>query len=362
MSELYPESSQIPAMLIWKVPEGKKQELYDAYTNGQYFAELKIDGCFYEYEKTQNHAYLFSRSVSKITGELSEKSANVPHIMEALSCLPSDTIIIGEIYYPGKTSKDVTTVMGCLAEEAIKRQQDNPIHYYLHDIIRFDGIDLMKCGAEERYDILAGVWAYYNLGQYDFLQLAEKITENISETLSKILQSGGEGIVLKQKNAPYIGGKRPAHLTIKVKQSDSIDLVCCGLCDATKEYTGKELDSWPYWEYTDSMNNTYMSNTGKPCNEAIPITKYYFYGQKTAIEIGAYDDNGNMVKLGTVSSGLTDEDKEQMTEHPEEYIGKVVSLDCMSINKVDHTLRHPIIKCFRDDKNAKDCIISEVFK
>lgn len=371
MSTLYPESHQVPAMLIWKVPSGKEQELYDAYENGEYFGEEKVDGAWYEFERTPNHTYLFGRSASKVTQELSEKGNRVPHIMNALSCLPPDTIIIGEIYFPGGTSKDVTKVTGALPEKAVKTQEATGlIHYYLHDIIMYDGIDLTQCGAEERYDILAAVWKKHNLEQYDFLRLAVKVTENLAEEVSRILASGGEGMVFKRKDGLYYPGKRPAHVSIKVKQIDATDLVCCGLCDATMVYSGKELEVWPYWrveneadgsvsltdecQYKDYLDPTY----GKLYT---PVTKPYYLGWKTAIEIGAYDDDGNLVKLGTVSSGLSDSDKENMTNNPDDYIGTVVSLSCMSIDKQEHTLRHPVFKSWRFDKNAVDCRISEIF-
>ncbi len=368
MSELYPEARMVEAMKIWKLPAGKENMLSEMCQNGEYFLEEKIDGYWYEYEKTQNYSYLFSRNESKVTGGLSEKGSNVPHIMSALDCVPADTIIIGEIYYPGGTSKTVTTVMGCLAETAIKRQENNLIHYYLHDIIMYDGINLLGTGAEDRYKILAAIWEKHNLVQYDFLRLAEKIDENLEEEISRILNSGGEGAVLKKRDYIYTPGKRPAWSTIKIKQMDSIDLVCMGFCDATKEYTGKELNTWEYWEmpYADGelFHGRYLDDEGNPTIKTPmkPVTKPYFYGWKTAIKVGAYDENGNLVELGTVSSGLNDEIKQGLAEHPGDYLDRVCSLDCMSINKKDHTLRHPVFKCWRDDKPIKDCLISEVFR
>ena len=77
--------------------------------------------------------------------------------------------------------------------------------------------------------------------------------------------------------------------------------------------------------------------------------------------IGAYNDKGELIDLGTVSSGLTDDNKREMTENPGLWLGKVVALDCMQVDKKEHTLRHPVFKCKREDKDAKDCIISEIF-
>ena len=80
-------------------------------------------------------------------------------------------------------------------------------------------------------------------------------------------------------------------------------------------------------------------------------------GKCRHIIIGAYDDEGNLKEIGTVSSGLTDE----MRAHLDDYVGKVVALQCMSIDRKEKTLRHPIVKAWRDDKNAAECKLSEVF-
>lgn len=372
--ELYPEAENlmIEPMLIWKLPAGKESMLSEVCSNGEYFLEEKIDGAFYQFVKTENHSYLFGRTVSKLSGILTEKSDNVPHLKEALNCLPAGTILIGEIYVPGGTSKDTVSIMGCLPALAIKRQEKGPIHYYVHDIIAYDTVNLINSPADLRYKILAAIWEKHNLNQYSFLRLATRVDEDMEAEISRILKSGGEGAVLKKKDYPYTPGKRPAWSTIKVKQMDSIDLICTGFCDATKEYTGKELATWEYWEERGERSQdgeyTWLLSEGQYYEDYFhnphiyrPVTKPYFLGWKTAIRIGAYNDNGELVDLGTVSSGLTDDNKREMTENPDLWLGHVIALDCMQIDKKEHTLRHPVFKCKRDDKDAKDCVISEIF-
>ena len=369
---MYPEAKMIEPMKIWKLPDNKEYMLSEICESGEYFAQEKIDGYWYQFEKTDNHSYLFSRNISVTTGFLTEKGENVPHIIDALSVLPPNTILIGEIFYPNKTSKDVTTIMGCLPKTAIERQKNNLIHYYVHDIIYYDNVNLINAPAIDRYKILSKIWVKHNLNNYDFLHLAEIIDENIEEKVVEILSRGGEGAVLKKKTLPYYPGKRPAWSTIKIKKTDTVDLVCIGFCDATREYTGKELDTWQYWEErleqsVDGEYN-YSKNIGDYYNDYLhnphiyhPITKGYYYGWKTAIRVGAYDDNGNLIEIGTVSSGLTDTDKERMSTNPEEYLNQVFCINCMEKDNKEHTLRHPHIVMRRDDKSAKDCKISEIF-
>ena len=358
----------IEPMKIWKLPDNKEHMFSEICESGNYFAQEKIDGFWYQFEKTSNHSYLFSRSTSVVSGLLSEKSANVPHIVEALDVLPPNTILIGEIFYPQKTSKDVTTIMGCLPKTAIERQKNNLIHYYVHDIIYYNDVNLINTAAINRYKILEKIWEKHNLSQYGFLHLAEAFEQNIEVKTAEILNNGGEGVVLKKKDLPYYPGKRPAWSTLKIKKTDTVDLVCIGFCNATKEYTGKELETWPYWEKSidlfesETVNSFLKTDICHYGEEGwFPITKGWYHGWKTAMRIGAYDDNGNLVEIGTVSSGLTDTDKERMATHPQEYLNQVFCLSCMEKDNKEHTLRHPILIGKHPDKSAKDCKISEIF-
>lgn len=363
IAQFAPEANCIKAMKIWKLPEGKENKFPEVCNSGEYFAELKKDGYWYQYEKTANYQYLFSRNISTTTGILTEKIANVPHIKEALSILPSGTILIGEIYYPGKTSKDVTKIMGCLPEEAIKRQNEQGlIHYYLHDIIKYNNIDIQNEGAWNRYQVLKAVWNKFNLGQYDFLELAEVVTDNIQEATAEALQNGEEGMVLKKKTYPYAPDKRPAWSTIKIKKMDYIDAICIGFCDATKEYTGKETPTWKYWETPEGLKEgEYFLWSCKYPGYYIPITKGYYYGWKTAMRIGAVNKEGKIVEIGTVASGLTDELRADFAKNPDVYLNQVVSIQCMEKDNKEHTLRHGFFKGFRDDKNFEDCTLDAIF-
>lgn len=358
-----PEAECIQAMKIWKLPDGKENMFPSVCNSGEYFAELKKDGYWYQYEKTEHYDYLFSRNVSKTTGILTEKLANVPHIKEAFTELPAGTILIGEIYYPGKTSKDVTKIMGCLSDEAIIRQQTSGlIHFYLYDVIKYNGVDLQNEGAWVRYQILTKIWNKFNLQQYNYLELAKSVEDDIQEFTAAALDAGEEGVVLKKRDAVYTPDKRPAWSSVKVKKMDFLDCICIGFEDATKYYDGKEITTWPYWEKVldnDNIVHTHICQYG--CMGWQPVTKGYYYGWKTSIRLGAYDDNGKIVEIGTVSSGLTDELKADFAEHPKKYLNRVVAIQCMQKNKDDHTLRHAFFKGFRDDKDVKDCCLTDLF-
>lgn len=361
VNSIYPQcGAMYEAMRMWSLPKGKEHMLQEKCESGEYFGQIKKDGFWYQFVSGETESYLFSRNESRDTGLLTEKLANVPHIAEALNGLPKNTILIGEIYVPGGTSKNTTRIMGCLPATAIKRQEEEgKIHYYLHDIIAFNGVSMLKMPALKRYDVLTKVFNSFNLAQYSFMELAETHTDNLFEKIGLALENGEEGMVLKHKDAPYSPGKKPAWSAIKCKKVDYADVVCMGFEDATKEYTGTELENWQYWENKELRTKTVGSCYGVEGYD--PITKPYYFGWKTAIKIGAFDSNGNLKQIGTVSSGLTDDMKKDITDNPDKYINQTMMVQCMEKDNAAQTLRHPIFKGFRIDKNSKECTLEEIF-
>lgn len=346
-SSLYPGSMQLAPMRYAVKPS--QSQIEQAWSSGEWIAQEKKDGAFYQLEKTNaGNVYMFGRTVSKKTGEYTEKSDNFPHIKKwAEDNLPNGTILVGEIYIPGGKSNDVTKISGCLPANAYKRQFESseyqPVHYYVFDIIRFKGQDLCDMPTVDRLVRLEfgldGVWD----GKY--VERAQTYYNNFEEHLKDIFAAGGEGMVFKHMDCPYRVGKRTtASQMFKYKESlDSVDLICIGLEDPTYYYEGKEAESWPYKNEKGEL-----------------ITKPAYYGWKTALRVGAYKD-GKIKEVGTVASGLTDADREDMGINPENWIDKVVEIQCMSTTK-DGALRHPVFRRVREDKGPDDCLWDEIFK
>jgi ATP-dependent DNA ligase len=343
MSELYPGSLQIPAMLYSKAPgEEKARELL---SSKKYIGQEKIDGAWYQLEKTDDgNVYLFSRSISKKTGELSEKIANVPHIKEwAEECLPNGTTLVGEIYVPGGKSNDVTKIMGALPDKAIERQKEKPIQYYIHDMIRYNKTDMLEKDFEHRYSDLCE-YIDIVLGTPSWMQVAKSFTGyDIYDTALRYIRNGAEGCVFKLKSGLYVPGKRPAY-NFKVKeQVDNLDFVITGLLKPNRGYDGKCVENW---EYLDP--------------DGTPVTRDWYYGLPGGISVGCYDD-GKLVTTGRVSSGLTNELKEQMRDHSGDFMGAVCEIQAMSIDKENLSFRHPRFIQMRPDKNPNECTKDYIF-
>lgn len=368
IKKLYPEAENlmIEPMLINK---GSDILLKQACESGNYFGQLKKDGAFYQFIKTEHYTYLFGRTVSRTTGLLTEKINNVPHIQNALQALPPNTILVGEVYYPNGTSRNTTTIMGCLPAKAIERQNGSygKIHYYVHDILMYNGINFVSAetGAWDRYCILKKIWDKYNLNQYDFLELAEVWTDNLYSRVGDSLAAGEEGMVIKKKNAKYEPGKRPT-TNLKAKKVDFIDAVIIGFESPTKEYYGKELETWGYnilLPEEKRLQGNYKDLCEKFSNEkVVAVTKPYYYKWFNArIKIGAYDENGSIKEIGVIHSGISDEMKEDMTYNPNKYLGKVCMIQCMELDKSAHTIRHGFFKGIREDKDELDCTLKDIF-
>ena len=370
VQEFFPEAYCFKPMKIANFPNTRGITLEDLATSDDYYATEKIDGSWYCFNKTPNYAYLFGRTISRKNGLPVEKSDNVPHIKEALSVLPPNTIVIGEIYTGDKTktSKDTVSIMGSLPKRAITLQKkQRNVHYYLHDIIMYDGEDLTSLGAFDRYNKIKEIYFDLKLNKYDFLELAPILnTKNALEAAAEIIARGGEGVVLKKKDYPYEYNKRPAYSSVKIKKADTVDVVCMGFEDPTKEYNGKETSDYLMNVKTGEKiirgkrsKLNLLEDAADNVEDFIEITKPYYYGWKTAIKIGLYK-NGELVSIGTVSSGLTDFYREDFAKNQQKYIGQVIECECMELK--DGALRHPIFKRFREDKNAEDCKYEEIFK
>lgn len=376
---LYPESWQVPPMKYCsKVSDLAAKQAFDS---GNWIAQEKKDGALYVLEKTDSgYIYLFSRTKSKKTGELVEKSDNFPHIKEwAEFNLPKGTILVGEIYIPGGHSNTVTKLSGCLPKKAQERQFDKtckdyigPAHYYIFDILRFQGQDIQTKPTIERLEnYLWGEKINWSFKNVDFVERAITFYKDFELHLQNILNNGGEGMVFKNKQCPYRAGMRStASQMFKWKQHlDSVDLVCVDIECPKIEYTGKEIKTWKYWikwidkircKYEILPEGCYYDSYLENPEEYMPVTKFWYNGWGGAFSLGCYKNN-KLTYVGRVSSGLTDEMRANMTLHPEKYLDKVIQISCMSLDSKEGTIRHPVFEKIRTDKNPEECLWEEIF-
>lgn len=355
---------ELPAQKYWSFPSGYKKdskaETQNMIFSGDYVGARKMDGAFYKFIKDENgNMELIGRSKS-VKGDYIDKIEWVPQLHEFFNSLPNGTCLLGELYFPEKEgSSNVTTIMGCLPQKARNRQEKGmKLHYYVFDVLAIDGESIYQQNIEDRVDEIDILRKAYKNEKY--VKIAEYYEgKELWDHLQETLNNGGEGVVITKKGTCYQPGKRPARQTLKVKKElhETIDCFFTGHATApTKEYTGKEIETWQYWlnERTgEKLNGEYYKEyfNGAPL---IPITKPYFNGWAGSLEIGVIK-NDKVVPIGYLS-GLSDEIKANYKD----YKGKVIEVGAMEVLETGG-LRHAKMLNFRPDLTIKECTWEKIW-
>lgn len=355
---------EMEPMRYWAPPsswtdEKKKTTTQNRIFSGEWCAAEKKDGYFAKFVKDEDgNVLLYSRSRG-VNGKFPEKHEWVPHLQNFFDEIPNGTCLLGELYLPSKPgSSNITSLLGCLKEKCVTRQEKSEkLHFYIFDVLAWAGNSYLKKNAKERFgelDTLANTysnsyveWAKYFYGKelWDKLQL--------------ILSSGGEGMVIIRDGSLYQPGKRPSKDCQKVKKElhETIDCFFTGHASApTKEYTGKEIETWQYWlnEKTGEKIQGELYKNFFEGSSVIPITKPYFYNWAGSLEIGVVKGN-KIVPIGFLS-GLTDEIKANWKN----YKGKCIEVGAMELLE-SGGLRHPKFIQFRNDLSIKDCTYEKIW-
>ncbi|KZR57894.1 RNA ligase family protein [Pseudobacillus badius] len=392
MSRTYPLDDILLPMGGTTVKDANKME--QLWESPEYIAEEKYDGSRY----WSIGGRFFSRRVSVVDKLPVEKTDNIPHLHNYLKHYPK-LILDGEIYIEGATSNEVTSIMGAKPEKAITRQEKRGLlNYVVFDILRdFEGTLLVDKPWKERRKILEEVMEviFKDRPSADVhITLSNYVLEDKRTFCADIMARGGEGVMLKNINGLYYPGKKPRWNWVKVKQELTDDVVIMGYKPPVRLYTGKELETWQYWEHLDKeFDGEIVTITGSdsqkygldkngivryvricgerpihtiqvdegidiPHPDFEPVTKFHFYDWIGAVTFGKYDENKELVELGDCS-GITEALRADMSLRPNAYIGQVMEISAMQRTN-DGYYRHPQFKRLRDDKNATDCKLGEM--
>ena len=347
----------------------KKRETTEARIfSGDWLGAEKKDGYFSKLVKDdEGNIGLYSRS-RNVNGEYPEKSEWVPHLKGFFDWLPNGTCLLGELYLPSKPgSSNITTLLGCLKEKCIARQEKGEkLNFYAFDVLAYEGKNIYTSPLMARTVVLRKIFNDYakevNFGGHlvgeslgvDYVSFATYYSgKELWNTLQHILASGGEGMVITRSGAPYQPGKRPSKDCQKVKKelTENIDCFFTGRGTApTRIYTGKEIESWKYWQDIRTGNKIEGALYKDYKNGATiePVTKPFFYGWAGSLEIGVLKD-GQVYPIGFLS-GLADEIK----SNPGAQAMKCIEVTAMEILETGG-IRHAKLERFRPDLAPSDC-------
>ena len=334
-----------------------KEEAKKRIFSEEWLGARKMDGAFAKFIKDEDgNMMLLSRS-RNVNGEFPNKIDHVPHLFNFFNSLPNGTCLLGEIYFPShEGSNEVTKIMGCITDKAIERQKNDPLHYYIFDVLAFDNISFMPFRAEDRFNYINEIKNEYNYNNVEFANYYKgpELWSMIQETLA----SGGEGGVIIHKDSKYQPGKRSTKVSLKIKKElqDTIDCFFTGrISSPARDYTGKDIENWKYWENirTGKLINAPMFNEYYKGESYEPVTKSYYMGMAGSLEIGVYQNN--KIKPIGYLSGLSEEIK----MNHDKYKMRVIEVTAMQLTD-DKMLRHPKFIRFRDDKQPNECCWEQI--
>jgi ATP-dependent DNA ligase len=355
----------------------KKDHAHNCVFSGDWFGAEKKDGYFAKLIKDEDgNIILYSRSRG-VNGKFADKHEWVPQLNPFFEALPLGTCLLGEVYFPSKPgSRQVTTIMGCLKEKAVERQEKGEkLHFYVFDCLAWCGINESQIAANKRFEVVEHMGEMPAFENCEYVSFAQyKTGKELWHMLQEILARGDEGVVITHKDGKYEPGKRPSKTTLKIKKElkQTIDCFFTGRGSApTKEYTGKEIETWKFWQNKITGEKVegefYRDYVGGAAIE--PVTKGFFYGWSGSLEIGVFRHKvGSRCKIrGEVFedtevfpigwlSGVTDE----MKANPDKFAFQPMEVTAMEYDEFNHTLRHGKMVGWRSDLTLKDCALEKI--
>lgn len=350
----------------------KKQEWAEnKIFSGEWYGAQKRDGAFFMFLKDEDgNMYLRPRS-RNVKKEFVNKIDWVPHLHDFFNQLENGTCLLGEIYLPSnEQAKSTTSIMNCLLNKAIKRQEKEPLHYYIFDVLAENGKSYLDLTAKVRFNILS---TFANVYSNPYVEWARYTTgKELWNNIQQLLADGYEGVVITRGDSTYLPGKRTNKDTLKIKKElqETIDCVIIKSNPPTKIYGGQEPELWEYW-FDESTNEKILAKDFLERNHTtiyaayaegaavIPVTKNWFYGWAGSLQLGLYDKNKQIVHVGDLS-GIT----EEVRKNWKDYIGTVAEISCMEISEDKNGkpgFRHCRLISWRTDKNPKECSLEQIY-
>ena len=343
-----------------------KELVNNAIFSGEYVGSRKVDGQWLMIIKDENgNLYARPRNES-INGGYPNKIDWIPHIKKEFEKLPNGTVLLGEIYFDGNEgSRKVTTIMNCLKEKAIQRQEKgDKLSFYIFDILAYNKTFIKDWSLESRVIELKALSEWFKSPYIKYATFYEG--EELLDYIAYCREQGWEGVVLQRKDGIYEPGKRPARKSIKVKKELDKEVDCFltgNYKEATWEYKGSDVENWKFW--FDLKNNQKKEGLfyedfqhGAPIE---PISKGAFFGWAGSVEIGVVKGE-EIIPIGWISN-VTEEVKRGIVEDNSSWARRVVKINAMNIEDDTKRFRHARIIEWRnpEDMSWKDCTFEKVF-
>ena len=381
----------------WSFPssyskEKRELEIEKMMRDGNHYYQLKTDGnysafiCDFDGDKR-----MITRGTSTVTKEYGRIEDKLFFYNDIANAFNKPTRIMGEVFFDGGIDRNVGSVLRANTNKSLsiqsneyyneisktvkftakdKRDIENnefrgqKLKLRIFDVWYYDGIDLMNTPWIERQKYTQAAVERINNPLISYVPYY-LVDETFYDKLGAIFEVGGEGVVIYSANGLPEPGKRTAHKTLKVKQeiASNIDCFITGIEPASRDYTGKELGSWPFWQDCRTEEKLFGEYFGEyqTGHSIRPISKGYYYNWPGAIYVGVYDKNKNIVPLCKVA-GLSEDFKEELRDNFEKYYLCPVTIGGMALSEATGlSVRHPCLKSIRlNDIDPTDCTLSKI--
>lgn len=289
-----------PARAKAKAPD----KLWD---DPHWLAEEKLDGWRFlmHFGKSLDRTYLTGRRTSVVTGKLSEKGLFAEPLWPGVADRVEYTVLDGEVM-PPTGFYDIAGIMNVASVDKARARikQIGPPTYRAFDILFCNGTDVRELPYIERILLLDEI---VNNETNKLIQRIGAHKDSLAH-YDRIIDRGGEGVILKDFTAPYGEG------WVKVKRYSTLDVIVTGFTDAKEGRTGK------------------------------------FLGLIGAAKISVYTPSGQLVEVGR-ASGMTDAVRDDMSMNPQKWIGNVIEVAAQEFAK--NRLRSPRFKRARPDADPR---------
>jgi DNA ligase-1 len=178
---------------------------------GDVAIDTKLDGIRIQVHRRGDDVLVATRSLEDITGRL-------PEVVAVARALPSTEFVLdGEVLALDDRGRPRP-----FQETASRTAMSEGVHLtpYFFDVLRLDGRDLVDSPGSERLAALSSLVPE----QYLVPRLVTSSVSDADAFVSRVLDLGHEGVVVKNLAAPYDAGRRGS-AWVKVKPVHTLDLV-----------------------------------------------------------------------------------------------------------------------------------------
>ncbi len=209
--------------------------------------ELKYDGYRLELATAGASAKLYTRSGL----DWSAKFAAIARDAAGLKC--KSALIDGEAVVLDANGVSAFPAL----VSALEQRRSEAIQFVAFDLLSLDGVDLRKQALSKRQKALRKV-----VGEGSaHIRLAEHIAGDGQRVFAQAVAGGAEGIIAKDRNAPY--ASRRSHAWVKIKGYPRTDVVIVGYKPSTKTgnfaslHAAVEEDG--QWRYVGGVGTGYSA-------------------------------------------------------------------------------------------------------